>query len=325
MLRKYSNIIIGFFIVFGLLLYFIVKKWPDKYVHIVFCDVGQGDATLIYQGFSQILIDSGANDRVLRCLNDNLPFWDRTIEMVVATHYDSDHIGGFGHVFDFYNVSSMLTSPIVSDSADFDELRLRLEEEVRAGMIIKQPFLGQKIRSSSGMEFVVVSSLFSEQQNKLLFSDRDQQKVSEKSSQFAESTETSLSDSFFYEASNDISENDLSIVLILNIGNTKILLTGDLEEKGEKAMMSRGLTRPINILKVGHHGSKTSSSDAFINQLQPEVAVVSCGENNKYNHPDSQIMDKFSNLGVEVFRTDLDGEIEIVSDGDNYWFVENAK
>ena len=322
MFFKHYKIIIGLLVSLMLLVFFIIKKWPDEYVHIVFCDVGQGDATLIYHGFSQMLIDSGADDRVLKCLNDNLPFWDRSIELVVATHYDNDHIGGFEDVFDFYNVGSVLTLPFVGDSDDFESLKAILEKEVERGLVIKRPFLGQKISFSSGISFTIVSSFASKSENRPLWEESSFIPKVKTADENMNYTERGLSDVFFYDLNSDVGENDLSIALLLSIYNTKILLTGDLEEEGEKAMLQEGLTTRVNILKVGHHGSKTSSSMDFLQQLQPEVAIISCGKNNKYNHPDSQILDRLSELGVEVFRTDQVGEIEVVTNEENYWFAK---
>ncbi|MBD3279477.1 MAG: DNA internalization-related competence protein ComEC/Rec2, partial [Candidatus Pacebacteria bacterium] len=76
------------------LLVWLVQSWPDKDTHVFFCDVSQGDAILITQGFNQVLIDAGPNEKVLNCLQQHLPFWDRSLELVVVTHLDQDHIGG---------------------------------------------------------------------------------------------------------------------------------------------------------------------------------------------------------------------------------------
>ena len=336
MSSKFTKIVIGLFFTFLAMSYFVYAKWPDEYVHIVFCDVGQGDSLLIYQGFSQILIDSGPDTTVLSCLNSHLPFWDRKIELVVATHYDSDHIGGLESVFDFYDIASVLTLPFASDTNNFETLKEALEESTKQGLIIEKPFLGQTMRFSSGVMLTVVSHLSSDRENmqflqeKLALLGAGEMNTLINTSQFAAGnevknsvlTEKGLSDSFFRDETSGESKNDLSIALLLTYHNTKILLTGDMEKKGEEAMEAQGLTSQVNILKVGHHGSKSSSDPGFIKELRPEFAVVSVGKNNKYDHPSTETLEILSLLGVRIMRTDQLGDREVITDGKKYWFPE---
>ena len=112
----------------------------------------------------------------------------------------------------------------------------------------------------------------------------------------------------------DINKNDESIVLLVSLGNSKILLTGDLEEKGEKALIANGLTTKIDVLKAGHHGAKTSSSAEFINRIQPEKVIISSGQNNTYGHPHPEVLAEFKHLGAQVYRTDKLGSIKLMSE-----------
>lgn len=299
-------------------MYYIYQKKPDQNVHIVFCDVGQGDSILIHQDFFQILIDSGADDRVLTCLSHNLPFWDRTIELVIATHYDNDHIGGFKYVFDTYEIKSVLALPFKDDSIDFVAFEKVLVDAVSEGTIIFKPFLGQKIRFSSGMELLVISIASSLSEN--LPVENFEEEIIEKIDKKNDSqTESILSDAFYQDQFTSHSKNELSIALLFTYKNTKLLLSGDVEEDQEKAMVGSGLIKDVDIVKVGHHGSNSSSSSDFLINLLPEVAVVSCGKNNQFGHPDVAVLERLDSLGTKILRTDEAGEIKIVTDGNYYW------
>ena len=104
------------------LVFFLLSQWPDRYVHVVFCDVGQGDAILINYQFWQALVDGGPDSQVLACLSDQMPFWDRRIELVVATHPDTDHINGLTQVLSRYQVQQVLVEPIGKNTLNFNSI-----------------------------------------------------------------------------------------------------------------------------------------------------------------------------------------------------------
>jgi competence protein ComEC len=106
-----------------------VLAYPDQDLHLIFCDVGQGDAILITQGTTQVLIDGGPNQKVLSCLANHLPFWDRTIEMIVVTHPDNDHLGGLPDVIERYNVTQLISHGLVNDTAIFWDFREKVLEK----------------------------------------------------------------------------------------------------------------------------------------------------------------------------------------------------
>ncbi len=111
--------------------------------------------------------------------------------------------------------------------------------------------------------------------------------------------------------------NNASLALLVQNGEDSFLFTGDAEEEGELAMLESGLSLKADVYKAGHHGSKTSSSEAFLDAVQPEFAVISCGEGNSYGHPSAQTLNSFRSRGIQVFRTDEQGSIVAVSDGEN--------
>jgi len=98
----------------------------------------------------------------------------------------------------------------------------------------------------------------------------------------------------------------------------EVLLTGDLETKGERAIMLDGINIDVDVLKVAHHGSKTSTSEEFISATTPEVAIIQVGAKNRYGHPTQEVLNRLENFGIKYYRNDVDGDIELVSDGINY-------
>ena len=120
--------------------------------------------------------------------------------------------------------------------------------------------------------------------------------------------------------------NNYSLVTRLDVGNSSFLFTGDCEAVCEQEMIDAGMDLDVDILKVGHHGSSTSSSEAFLESASPEVAVISCGVNNEYGHPHDETLEKLDAIGCDVLRTDLNGDITISTDGENgyYFSFEDA-
>lgn len=112
--------------------------------------------------------------------------------------------------------------------------------------------------------------------------------------------------------------NDTSIVLRIEYGSTSFLLTGDMEKNAEADLVNSGANLRADVLQVGHHGSSTSTGYVFLNSVLPEMAVISCGVNNKYGHPHEETLSILRDAGVDVYRTDLQGTITIGSDGQNY-------
>ncbi len=279
-------------VIFSSLLVTLWWQWPDQNVHYITCDVGQGDAFLVTEGFTQVLIDGGKDQQVLGCLHNHVPWWDRQIELIVGTHADADHIGGLTEVLATYDVRKILFSD-TKNTADFEAFNQALLREETSGAVVLSPDLGQKIRIGKLAEFEIISS--------------------------RGATETQLLDASGEEVEGGLKGNDGSIVLLLRMGRVTVLLTGDIEEAGEIALRNQAMISDVDILKVAHHGSKTSSHDWFLQLAQPEIAVISNGKNNPYGHPHSQVIDRLQTMGVQILRTDQLGEIEIFSNGEKYW------
>lgn len=279
--------------------------WPDQNLHVIFCDVGQGDAILIQYQFTQLLIDAGKNEQVLSCLNQFMPKWDKHLEYVLITHDDSDHIGGLEAVLESYNFGQIL----VEKSSKIEDFSLEGFSNEDRQLLLKQmkkPIFDQKIILSDIFYAKVISHLESS--------------LSANQWQNQPFPETTLSDETSIFPINEKDNNDLSIVLSLEAKQKSFLFTGDLSEKGELALIKQNLLGKTNVLKVGHHGSKTSTSRPFLQLIQPEIAIISSGKNNQFGHPHSQVLKNLEKIGAQILQTSKVGHIELVTDGEKIWW-----
>jgi competence protein ComEC len=196
--------------------------------------------------------------------------WDRTIEVMILTHGDEDHLGFFGEIMGIYDTQIIFFPDTPKNTATVTEVKEAIEAKLTSGAVVKQPILGQSISFPSGGAITLLSS----------------------------------SDKIPVGAS----ENDRSIVFLLEFGQTRWLFTGDLEAIGEQQLLKDGHLPLVDVLKVGHHGSASSSTIEFLNTLQPSLAIISAGANNKYGHPADLVLENLRQIGSTVLRTDqLDG------------------
>lgn len=279
--------------ILGLLITFVAVQWPSSNLKVVFCDVGQGDTELIIKGSVQVLIDGGPSGAgVMKCLGDHLPFWDRKLEMVVNTHADKDHIGGLDEVAASYEIGLLVVSE-PGTNQDFG----RLVQEITANKIkVHLAAAGERLRIG-GLEFEILWPRKLDKRLSLGWEGK--------------------SDTAVLGVSTERNEN--SVVMRLRYGEFTAMFTGDIGEKTELALIEAGVITPVTILKVPHHGSKYSSSEKFLEQLRPKLAVIEVGEKNSYGHPSSIIIERFDTLGTRLLRTDRDGETVVMSDGERWW------
>lgn len=258
-------------------------RYSDSKLHLVMCDVGQGEAIFITTPTKgQVLIDGGPGKAVLECLTRNMPFWDRTIDLVILTHPHADHYSGLLDVVDRYSLKGFYTQDVKSDSEGFKLLEAKLANKNLSAKYLKK---GDSFKDKSGTEFKVLWPM---------------------RSSLEESNHTS----------SYIDLNESSIIAILTYGNFSALLTGDAEESVIKGI-DLGV-KSVKVLKIPHHGSKSAVSRQRLSLLSPEVSLISVGEGNKFGHPSSEILELLNELGIKVLRTDVHGEIEIVSDGTDF-------
>lgn len=247
---------------------------------VAFLDVGQGDAIFIETpNGSQVLIDGGSNRMVLSALGEVMPFYDRSIDVIIATHPDLDHIGGLPAVFQNFSVSLFLEPGVASESAAYRALLLSIEESG-----------AERVLARRGMRVTLDEETFLD----ILFPDRDP---------------------------TTMNTNDASIILRLVHGENSFLFTGDSPKKIERYLtLLDGSGLKSDVLKVGHHGSKTSSGERFIGFVSPEISVVSVGKDNRYGHPHEEVLDILRGFGSKIFRTDMLETIIIKSDGEVLYY-----
>lgn len=295
------------------ILFVFTSRMTNNNLKISFCDVGQGDATLLSIGSTQMLIDAGRpNAKVLECLEHNMPFWDKKIEFFVLTHMDSDHIGGAPQVLSNFDVDFIFVNPSTKETTDFNLFKQALSRKSSHTTQMFHTYVGQNIRIVNGLTAQVIAPQIN-----------FPQVISKNTS----STETTLSVANLKNAPEipaKIEENNLSIALFITFNEITILLPGDLEKEGELAIMSSGLPNNTSILKAGHHGSKTSSIPEFIEGLRPEITVISSGKNNAYNHPNPQVIDIFEQFEIMIYQTKDSGELNFVSDGQAFWEIDES-
>ncbi|TSC87387.1 MAG: competence protein ComEC [Microgenomates group bacterium Gr01-1014_16] len=289
----------------ALTIWLAVFTLPDDKLHVVFCDVGQGDAILIYQKTTQLLIDGGPNNKVLGCLGRHVPFYDRRIEVVILTHPQADHMNGIIDVIQRYNVMQLVMGSEGNNTAGYKNLMFN----VQSSMInVENVYSGDEIRLGKMVYSVVwPTSGF------VLAHTKNKHLTLNPSPYQGEGNQKILGIS-----SDGTDLNSFSIGGILSFGDFDVLLTGDADVQIEDEMIQAGRLKKVEVLKVPHHGSKMGMTEEWLRIISPELAVISVGKNS-YGHPTKEAIDLLSSSGARVLRTDTDGEVEIVSDGKRWW------
>lgn len=271
-----------------------------RFLEVNFFDVGQGDAIFIETPRrQQILIDGGPDSTILEKLGKEMSFWDRTIDLVILTHPESDHLNGPLEVLKRYKIDYILWTGIVRDTAEYKEWqRLLKEESEKDGARIKIAKSGQKIKLwRSDLHNIYLEVLYP-------LENRENQQLKD--------------------------SNNSSIVCRLTFNQNSFLFTGDIYKSAEKELVIREnscsnscefASLDSDVLKVAHHGSKTSSSKEFIEAVSPEIAVISVKKDNSYGHPHPEVLENLND--INILRTDINGDIIIISDGTRYRIMNN--
>lgn len=291
-MKRYLTYALGLFCVLVWLAVFSLGK-VDSNLHIIACNVGQGDSILISLGSFQILTDGGPDNKVLACLEKHIPFWDRKIDVVILTHPQLDHYGGFLEVFKRYQVGTFIANEVDSGTPAYTLLKNLVGGR---GIRVVNPRQGMKIRYG-----LLYLDILNPQQT--IYDEaiaKDDSKVLG-----AYATRRNL--------------NDFSVVDQINFGHFKAILTGDIGPNMLHGVISSNNLSKVTYLKVPHHGSKNGMTQELLNVLDPEIAVISVGAKNLYGHPSPEILKMLKDKHVLTKRTDIDGEVEIVTDGRKWW------
>jgi len=252
----------------------------NKFLEIDFFDVGQGDSIFIETPKGkQVLIDGGPDLTILEKLGQELPFWDRYIDLIVLTHPEYDHMNGLIEVIKRYKIGGILTNGVVRDTAEYKEW-IKIIQKENIPVFITQA--GGVIDLDNDVKLFVLYP----------FENLAGQKIKK--------------------------TNNASIVSQLVYKDFEILLTGDIEKKTENALVDSGLNLESDILKIAHHGSKTSSTEKFLEVVKPTAVVIQLGKNNSYGHPHQSVLERLRLNNIAVFRTDEDGDIKVLTNGINF-------
>jgi len=263
-------------------------------LRVDFLDVGQGDSVFIEtpEGH-QILIDGGPGSAVLGKLSKVMPFWDKTIDLVILTHPEADHMQGILAILQRYKVDNFLWTGVIKNDAENKQLAVLLEKAQEP----KSSFLAV-LSGAEGTKIVTVSAGQKIKAGKVLID---------------------ILYPFKSLAGKELknTSNDTGIVSKIIFGSNSFLFTGDISSAAEKELVNSGKDISSDVLKVAHHGSKYSTSDAFLSAVKSEIAVISVGAKNTYGHPTPEVLQRLEKSGIKVLRTDKDGDVDFVSDGEN--------
>jgi competence protein ComEC len=281
-LRNVKLIIVPLLLL-AVLVSYTAATMPDDELHVSFLDVGEGDAIFIQKGNQQVLIDGGPGPQAIDLgLSRGMPFWDRTIDLLVLTHPHSDHLAGLVEVLRRYRVGQVLYPSLDCSSPLFGEwLRLIEEKGIKSTIACA----GQQIDMGND----VVMKVLNPPANPVSGSE------------------------------SDLDNN--GVVLYLRDGKISFLLAADIMRDTEWELIRERADLSATVLKVAHHGSRTSTTPEFLAVVNPRVAVISCGAENKSGHPHEEVVCRLGEKagGENIYRTDEQGTIEFTTDGERLW------
>lgn len=277
--RNHLIIFFIFLAVFDLFVWsLIIFNNQNKNLEVYFFDIGQGDSEMvILPGNIKVLIDGGQDKKILSELAEILSPTDRYIDLVILSHPQMDHFAGLIDVLKRYKVGAFIYNGRAGEAKAFKDLENAVKENLKENNALK-------IILAQGDKIKYQDNVFDV-----------------------------LSPPKEFLASKEL--NDTTLVLKLSAGNFKALFTGDIGENIEKYLVENFDIR-TDVLKVGHHGSKFSSGAEFLNNAKPEISVIEVGKNS-YGHPTAQTLTRLANIGSQIFRTDMDGAVKLVVDGNS--------
>lgn len=254
----------------------------NQYLTVTFLDIGQGDAILIETPDGvQLLIDGGPDASVLRELAATMPWFDRTLDIVLGTHPDKDHIGGLVDVLERYQVGAIITTENTGETITAKAYHDALQDE---GASVTMARAGAVYQLGASTTLAV----------------------------FSPASDPSMLES-----------NTASIVTQLRYGDIAFMLTGDAPQSIEQYLVTAyGDQLASEVLKLGHHGSKTSSAEEFLAAVHPQYAVVSSSKDNSYGHPATETVARVSVLQIPLINTAESGRVTFQTDGVTVWQVD---
>lgn len=283
-LRKVILIGIVLALLLGVFSIYEFIRFNDGKLHLIFCNVGQGDGILIRTPSGlDIVNDGGPDDSILSCLSRHMPFWDRKIELMLLSHPHADHMTGMISILNSYKVSAFATEKLSNTTAIYRKLAKALEDKNIKTQYI---YAGDSFQIPDGLNF------------KILGPSEEFTKRTSPNGKIGETKEFA------------------SLISLVSFGEFDLILTGDSQVEGLKEALADSFG-PIEVFQVPHHGSKYGMDLEILDILKPKLAVISVGKN-KYGHPSSIVLKILDELKIPFLRTDQHGDVEIVSDGKSF-------
>mgnify|MGYP001618422419 CR=1 FL=1 len=276
------TIIIGLLVCVSIVTLIVAQRTAtiDGLLHVYFLDIGQGDAMLIQTpSGNHVLIDGGPDDSVMRELADVMPLQEHVLTAVVSTHTDADHVTGLVPVLGYYDVGTILETGMVCSTITCG--RWYAAEKVEGAQRIVA-HRGEVIQLGDGVTVRVLFPMVNE-------------------------------DGVLLKKT-----NDGGIVLKLTYASESVLFMADISQDVERQLLAHPAELKSDFLKVGHHGSKYSSTAAFLAAVAPQAAFIEVGSQNRYGHPTPETLQRLENLDIPYYRTDINGRIELILDGATY-------
>ena len=269
--------------------------YKNSELKVNFLNVGQGDSAFVVTPQNhQILIDGGPDSTVLGKIAKQMPFWDKSLDLVILSHPEKDHMQGLIEVLKRYKVNYIVWSGVKKQDAEYLEW---------LKVLIKQQKMGAKIITAQVEQEIKVGNLLIDILNP-------------KENLFGRDAGSS--------------SNDTSVVAKLIYGKNSFLFTGDIDAKAEADLIAKFsgdvghppiLSLKSDVLKVAHHGSKYSTTDIFLESVKPSAAVIEVGKNT-YGHPTPEAILRLKNIGAKILRTDQLGDIVFKSNGQNLFLLK---
>lgn len=250
-------------------------RLDDYPVNFHVVDVGQGSCTLVTSDYGTIMIDCGERDQ-----KDNVEGYlnnlgIKRIDYLIATHPHSDHIGCMYSIVNKFEIGKFYMPKLDKNDIPTSSCYEYLLESLDGKNVDSSYIKGGDSFTLGEIRCTALAPVKTIKGNL----------------------------------------NSMSVILKIEYGNTSFLVTGDAETDEEKTVLQSGADLSSDVICLGHHGSRTSSSSAFLKAVDPHIAVISCAADNKYGHPHQETLDKLEKLGIKYYRTDIDSTVIFSSDG----------
>lgn len=270
--------------------YFQLTQKPDNKFHVTFCDVGQGDGIVLRSPENTIyLIDAGPDASILSCLGDKTPIFNRSINTIFISHLHADHLAGAIEVVKRYGVKTISTNTIGYQTPETQELVKQVKDH---NVRLIETRKGQQLQLGSAISMQVY---------------------------WPELTSWNQENGNWQAYLDDF--NDSSLVFTLQHNKVLFIFTGDaggkiLDMIAQTQQYQDALRNTkVHILKVSHHGSKDVLAQRFLEATMPNLAVISAGKDNDFGHPHPEVLSELNKRNIPIARTDLNGDIEVTSNG----------